>query len=408
MTYDSGNYEAATAKAKELFGYDELRRRAAAAPREQRPGAARHRRLDLHRDVRPGPVAHPRPLNYGAGGWEHASIRMLATGKVEVLTGASPHGQGHETAWSQIVADRLGRAVRGRRGAARRHPDRAQGHGHLRLALARRRRRGAGAGGRQGHREGQGRSRRTCSRPASTTSSSRAAASRVKGTDKGVGIAEIALAAVHRRTTCPTASSRASTPTPPTTRTTSPSRTAPTCARWRSTPRPGRRRCASTSASTTSARSSTRSSSRARCTAASCRASRRRSGRGRSTTTQGTLVTGSFVDYTLPDGGRHDQLRRPTTPLAVDDEHPRHQGRRRGRHHRLHPRGRQRHRGCRARTSASTTSRCRARPSGCGRPSSGRRRHVRPSATTRRGAAALRGRRPQPGPLSGATDGAAQ
>jgi aerobic carbon-monoxide dehydrogenase large subunit len=33
---------------------------------------------------------------------------MLATGKVEVVTGTSPHGQGHETAWSQIVADRLG------------------------------------------------------------------------------------------------------------------------------------------------------------------------------------------------------------------------------------------------------------------------------------------------------------
>ncbi len=47
-------------------------------------------------------------LSYGAGGWEHASIRMLATGTVEVLTGTSPHGQGHETAWSQIVADRLG------------------------------------------------------------------------------------------------------------------------------------------------------------------------------------------------------------------------------------------------------------------------------------------------------------
>jgi carbon-monoxide dehydrogenase large subunit len=47
-------------------------------------------------------------LNYGAGGWEHASIRMLPTGKVEVVTGTSPHGQGHETAWSQIVADRLG------------------------------------------------------------------------------------------------------------------------------------------------------------------------------------------------------------------------------------------------------------------------------------------------------------
>ena len=36
------------------------------------------------------------------------AIRMLPTGKVEVVTGTRAHGQGHETAWSQIVADRLG------------------------------------------------------------------------------------------------------------------------------------------------------------------------------------------------------------------------------------------------------------------------------------------------------------
>src|SRR5206468_10771249 len=47
-------------------------------------------------------------LRYGVGGWEHASVRMLPTGKVEVVTGSSAHGQGHETAWSQIVADKLG------------------------------------------------------------------------------------------------------------------------------------------------------------------------------------------------------------------------------------------------------------------------------------------------------------
>jgi carbon-monoxide dehydrogenase large subunit len=47
-------------------------------------------------------------LSYVGGGWENAAIRMLPTGKVEVVTGASAHGQGHETAFSQIVADRLG------------------------------------------------------------------------------------------------------------------------------------------------------------------------------------------------------------------------------------------------------------------------------------------------------------
>ena len=116
-------------------------------------------------------------LDYGAGGWEHASVRMLATGKVEVVTGTSAHGQGHETAFSQIVADRLGVAVRGRRGAARRHPGRAQGPRHLRLPLAGGRRRGAGPRGRQGDREGQGTSRPTCSRPARTTSSTPTAGS---------------------------------------------------------------------------------------------------------------------------------------------------------------------------------------------------------------------------------------
>ncbi|MFQ5705501.1 MAG: xanthine dehydrogenase family protein molybdopterin-binding subunit [Gemmatimonadales bacterium] len=47
-------------------------------------------------------------LNYGAGGWDAAIVRVLPTGKVEVVTGTSPHGQGHETAWSQIAADALG------------------------------------------------------------------------------------------------------------------------------------------------------------------------------------------------------------------------------------------------------------------------------------------------------------
>ena len=54
LTYDSGNYEAATARARELFGYDALRDEQAAAPGQRRPGAAGHRRVHLHRDVRAG------------------------------------------------------------------------------------------------------------------------------------------------------------------------------------------------------------------------------------------------------------------------------------------------------------------------------------------------------------------
>ncbi|GAB93908.1 xanthine dehydrogenase family protein molybdopterin-binding subunit [Gordonia rhizosphera] len=108
LTYDSGNYEAATAKAKELFDYDGLRREQ--AQRRER-GDTVQLGIGVSTFTEMCGIAPSRmlgALSYGAGGWEHAAIRMLPTGKVEVVTGTSPHGQGHETAWSQIVADRLG------------------------------------------------------------------------------------------------------------------------------------------------------------------------------------------------------------------------------------------------------------------------------------------------------------
>ncbi|WP_395659957.1 xanthine dehydrogenase family protein molybdopterin-binding subunit [Nocardioides sp.] len=108
LEYDSGNYEAATAKAKEMFGYDELRaeqkrRRDAGDPVQLGIGISTFTEMC---GLAPSRVLGQ--LDYGAGGWEHAEVRMLATGTVEVITGASAHGQGHETAFSQIVADRLG------------------------------------------------------------------------------------------------------------------------------------------------------------------------------------------------------------------------------------------------------------------------------------------------------------
>jgi aerobic carbon-monoxide dehydrogenase large subunit len=45
---------------------------------------------------------------YVAGGWEAATVRVLPLGKVEVVTGTSPHGQGHETTFAQVAADALG------------------------------------------------------------------------------------------------------------------------------------------------------------------------------------------------------------------------------------------------------------------------------------------------------------
>jgi carbon-monoxide dehydrogenase large subunit len=108
LEYDSGDYEQATQQALQLLGYDELRE-------EQR------RRRESNDPVQLGigfstftemcglaPSRVLGSLAYGAGGWENAAIRMLPTGKVEVVTGSTPHGQGHETAWSQLVADSLG------------------------------------------------------------------------------------------------------------------------------------------------------------------------------------------------------------------------------------------------------------------------------------------------------------
>ncbi len=108
LDYDSGNYEAATAKAKEVFGYDALRaeqkqRRESNDPVQLGIGISTYTEM-----CGLAPSRWLGTNGYVGGGWEHASIRMLPTGKVEVIAGTSPHGQGHETAWSQIVADRLG------------------------------------------------------------------------------------------------------------------------------------------------------------------------------------------------------------------------------------------------------------------------------------------------------------
>ena len=108
LTYDSGNYEAATARAMELFDYDGLRA-------EQRERRERGDRVQLGLGISTytemcglAPSRVLGSLDYGAGGWEQAIVRMLPTGKVEVVVGTSPHGQGHETTFSQIAADALG------------------------------------------------------------------------------------------------------------------------------------------------------------------------------------------------------------------------------------------------------------------------------------------------------------
>jgi aerobic carbon-monoxide dehydrogenase large subunit len=108
MVYDSGNYEAATDKAMQLFGYDELRREQAQR-RDRKDPVQLGIGISTYTEM--CGLAPSRWLGekgYAGGGWEAASVRLLPTGKVEVSVGTSPHGQGHETTFGQIVSDTLG------------------------------------------------------------------------------------------------------------------------------------------------------------------------------------------------------------------------------------------------------------------------------------------------------------
>ena len=108
LVFDSGAYETALDKALALAGYPELRaeqeaRRAGKDPVQLGVGLSCYVEMC---GLAPSRVLAS--LNYSAGGWESATVRVLPTGKVQVVTGTSPHGQGHETSWSMIVADQLG------------------------------------------------------------------------------------------------------------------------------------------------------------------------------------------------------------------------------------------------------------------------------------------------------------
>ena len=108
LVFDSGHYGPNLDKALELSDYAGLR---AEQQRRRDSGDSKQLGIGLCTYVEICGLAPSRALgglNYGAGGWEHATVRFLPTGKVEVVTGSTPHGQGHETTWSQIVSDKLG------------------------------------------------------------------------------------------------------------------------------------------------------------------------------------------------------------------------------------------------------------------------------------------------------------
>ena len=108
LLYDSGNYEPALDRALELIDHDGLR---AEQQRRRDAGETRHLGIGISSYVEMCGLAPSRvlaALKYAAGGWEAATVRVLPTGGVQVVSGTTPHGQGHETSWSQIVADKFG------------------------------------------------------------------------------------------------------------------------------------------------------------------------------------------------------------------------------------------------------------------------------------------------------------
>ena len=101
LSYDSGDYAAPLKKAMEIVGYEQLRE-------EQRRARERGRYLGIGISAY-GEICAMGPSSaLPAGGWESATVRIEPSGKVTVATGSSPHGQGEETSFAQIVADELG------------------------------------------------------------------------------------------------------------------------------------------------------------------------------------------------------------------------------------------------------------------------------------------------------------
>lgn len=101
LFYDSGNYQAALDKAMKMADYRKLRE-------EQQDARKQGRLIGIGISTYVEICAMGPSAAMPAGGWESATVRIEPTGKVTILSGASPHGQGQETSFAQIAADELG------------------------------------------------------------------------------------------------------------------------------------------------------------------------------------------------------------------------------------------------------------------------------------------------------------
>jgi carbon-monoxide dehydrogenase large subunit len=101
LLYDSGNYQDALEKAQELAEWPKLIKERDAARK-----AGRLFGIGVSTYVEICALGPSKIM--AAGGWEWGCVRIEISGKVTVITGATPHGQGQETSFAQITADWLG------------------------------------------------------------------------------------------------------------------------------------------------------------------------------------------------------------------------------------------------------------------------------------------------------------
>jgi carbon-monoxide dehydrogenase large subunit len=109
LLYDAGDYDASLKKAMELADYKGFGKRKRDSERH-----GKLRGIGFSTYIEACGIAPSQAvgqLGGGVGGWESAEIRVNPTGSVEVLTGSHAHGQGHETTFAQLVADRLGISI---------------------------------------------------------------------------------------------------------------------------------------------------------------------------------------------------------------------------------------------------------------------------------------------------------
>ncbi len=106
LTYDSGNYARALSTALEHIGYAQLRAEQASLRQQGRYiGIGVSTYVEI---CGLGPSQVAGAVGFQGGLWESAIVRFHPSGKVNVFIGASPHGQGEETTFAQIVADEVG------------------------------------------------------------------------------------------------------------------------------------------------------------------------------------------------------------------------------------------------------------------------------------------------------------